>query len=81
MTGTKDVTPIGVTDAKERLTVYPALHAAPKYQVVLDNADHSVFADRAFPGDRNTNHHRVSARSRPHSGTHICGTTRMHGPG
>jgi predicted dienelactone hydrolase len=62
MTGTKDVTPIGVMDAKERLTVYPALRGAPKYQVVLDNADHSVFADRAFPGDRrrrNTNHHRV----------------------
>ena len=62
MTGTKDVAPFGEMDAKERLTVYPALRGAPKYQVVLDNADHSVFADHAFPGDRrrrNTNHHRV----------------------
>jgi predicted dienelactone hydrolase len=62
MTGTNDVAPIGETDAKARLTVYPALHGAPKYQVVLNNADHSVFADRALPRDRrpgNLNHHRV----------------------
>lgn len=62
MTGTKDVTPIANTDMKSRLSVYPALHGAPKYQVVLFNAEHSVFTDRALPGEhepRNPNHHRV----------------------
>jgi predicted dienelactone hydrolase len=62
MTGTKDVAPIGDTDMKSRLAVYPALQGAPKYEVVLDNAEHSVFTDRALPGDhasRNPNHHRV----------------------
>jgi predicted dienelactone hydrolase len=62
MTGTKDVSPLGETDANARLTVYPALHGVPKYQVVLNDADHSVFADRALHGDRgarNLNHHRV----------------------
>jgi predicted dienelactone hydrolase len=62
MTGTKDTTPIGLADMKSRLAVYPALHGAPKYQVVLNNAEHSAFTDRALPGDReprNPNHHRV----------------------
>lgn len=62
MTGTKDVAPIGNADMKSRLGVYPALHGAPKYEVVLFNAEHSVFTDRALPGDRelrNPNHHRV----------------------
>jgi len=47
---------------ESRLAVYPALQGAPKYQVVLHNAEHSVFTDRALPGDReprNPNHHRV----------------------
>jgi predicted dienelactone hydrolase len=62
MTGTKDVSPIGNTDLASRLAVYPALHDIPKYEVVLNNAEHSVFTDRALPGDReprNPNHHRV----------------------
>jgi predicted dienelactone hydrolase len=62
MTGTKDVSPIGDTDVASRLAVYPALHGAPKYEVVLHNAEHSVFTDRALPGEReprNPNHHRV----------------------
>jgi predicted dienelactone hydrolase len=62
MTGTKDVAPIGDQDVASRLAVYPALQGAPKYEVVLDNAEHSVFTDRALPGDsepRNPNHHRV----------------------
>ena len=62
MTGTKDVVPIGGQSLKSRLEVYPALHGAPKYEVVLDKAEHSVFTDRALPGDkepRNPNHHRV----------------------
>jgi predicted dienelactone hydrolase len=62
MTGTKDIAPIGPADVKSRLVVYPALHGVPKYEVVLHNAEHSVFTDRALPGDReprNPNHHRV----------------------
>jgi predicted dienelactone hydrolase len=62
MTGTKDSAPIGPADMKSRLAVYPALHGAPKYQVVLNNAEHSAFTDRALPGDReprNPNHHRA----------------------
>ena len=62
MTGTKDVAPIGQADLKSRLAVYPALHGAPKYEVVLNQAEHSAFTDRALPGDReprNPNHHRV----------------------
>jgi len=62
MTGTKDIVPIGPADMKSRLAVYPALHGAPKYQVVLNNAEHSAFTDRPLPGDReprNPNHHRV----------------------
>jgi len=62
MTGTKDVAPIGDMDVASRLAVYPALQGAPKYEVVLYNAEHSVFTDRPLPGDhepRNPNHHRV----------------------
>jgi predicted dienelactone hydrolase len=62
MTGTKDIAPVGKADVKARLSVYPALHGAPKYEVVLFNAEHSAFTDRALPGDkepRNPNHHRV----------------------
>lgn len=62
MTGTKDIALIGLADLNSRLAVYPALHGAPKYQVVLNNAEHSAFTDRALPGDReprNPNHHRV----------------------
>jgi predicted dienelactone hydrolase len=62
MTGTKDNALIGAVDLSSRLAVYPALHGAPKYEVVLNNAEHSAFTDRALPGDReprNPNHHRV----------------------
>jgi len=62
MTGTRDLAPIGDADMKSRLAVYPALRGAPKYELVLHNAEHSVFTDRALPGDReprNPNHHRV----------------------
>ena len=62
MTGTKDLSPIGNADMKSRLGVYPALHGAPKYEVVLNKAEHSAFTDRALPGEReqrNPNHHRV----------------------
>ena len=62
MTGTRDVAPIGNQDVASRLAVYPALHGAPKFEVVLDKAEHSAFTDRALPDDReprNPNHHRV----------------------
>ncbi len=62
MTGTEDTTIIGGADMKSRLSVYPALRGASKYEVVLDKAEHSVFTDRALPGEheaRNPNHHRV----------------------
>ena len=78
MTGTKDLAPIGNADLKSRLGVYPTLHGAPKYEVVLFNAEHSVFTDRALTGDReprNPNHHRVNWRCPRRSGTHICAAT------
>lgn len=62
MTGTRDLAPIGDADMKSRLAVYPALRGAPKYELVLHDAEHSVFTHRALPGDRqprNPNHHRV----------------------
>ncbi len=62
MTGAKDVAAIGDADAASRLAVYPALPPGGKYEVVLDNAEHSAFSDRALPGDRearNPNHHRA----------------------
>jgi len=62
MTGTKDTSPLGTMDVASRLAVYNHLQGAPKYEVVLNNAEHSVFTDRALPGDqepRNPNHHRV----------------------
>jgi predicted dienelactone hydrolase len=62
MTGTRDISIIGNTDLKSRRAVYPALHGAPKYELVLHDAEHSVFTDRPLPGDhpqRNPNHHRV----------------------
>lgn len=62
MTGTRDVAPIGNADVASRLAVYPALPPGGKYELVLDGAEHSVFTDRALPGDsgrRNPNHHRA----------------------
>jgi len=62
MTGTRDVALIGDADVASRLAVFPALPPGDKYEVVLFDAEHSAFADRALPGDRaarNPNHHRV----------------------
>ncbi|MBI5091498.1 MAG: dienelactone hydrolase [Candidatus Hydrogenedentes bacterium] len=62
MTGTKDVAPIGDADVASRLAVFPALPPGGKYEVVLYNAQHSAFSDRAAPGGaekRNPNHHRA----------------------
>lgn len=62
MTGTKDVSVIGGATAETRRAVYPALPPGGKYELVLDEAEHSVFTDRELPGDQNKrdpNHHRV----------------------
>jgi predicted dienelactone hydrolase len=62
MTGTKDVALVGDTDVESRLSVFPALPAGNKYEVVFDKAEHSAFSDRPLPGDkqkRNPNHHRA----------------------
>jgi len=62
MTGTRDVAGIGGIDMESRLSVFPALPAGGKYELVLDNAEHSAFTERALPGDsqpRNPNHHRA----------------------
>jgi predicted dienelactone hydrolase len=61
LTGTRDTAPIGDADVASRLSVFPALPAGGKYELVLYNAEHSAFTDRALPGDsqpRNPNHHR-----------------------
>jgi predicted dienelactone hydrolase len=63
MTGTEDVARIGGASLDDRLGVYPALPNGSKYELVLYNAEHSAFGDRALPGDtngqRNPNHHRA----------------------
>jgi predicted dienelactone hydrolase len=62
LTGTRDGSPIAKIDAKSRLVVFPALPPGGKYELVLDNAEHSAFSDRALPGEtgpRTPNHHRA----------------------
>ncbi|MEZ6128949.1 MAG: dienelactone hydrolase [Planctomycetaceae bacterium] len=62
LTGTKDITIINRADAKSRLVVFPALPPGRKYELVLNKAKHSVFTERALPGEtasRNPNHHRA----------------------
>lgn len=62
MTGTKDLSLIGNADLESRYAVFPALPPDGKYELILKDAEHSVFTDRALPGDRqqrNPNHHRV----------------------
>ena len=84
MTGTKDVALVGRADLLSRLAVYPALRGAPKYEVVLNNAEHSAFTDRALPGIRNHAIRTIIAsclRSRLPFGTPICATMPMPSPG
>jgi predicted dienelactone hydrolase len=67
MTGTKDVARIGgmtlgASDVAARLGVYPALPPGDKYELVLKDAEHGAFGERALPGEgsgRNPNHHRA----------------------
>jgi predicted dienelactone hydrolase len=62
MTGTKDVAPIGNISLESRFEVFPALPPGRKYELVLENAEHSAFGDRELPGEKlkhNSNHHRA----------------------
>lgn len=62
MTGTHDIAAVGASNMKSRLAVFPALPAGGKYELVLHDAEHSVFTERTLPGDskqRNPNHHRI----------------------
>jgi predicted dienelactone hydrolase len=62
MTGTRDSAPIGQAGMESRLAVFPALPPGGKYELVLDGAEHSAFADGTPPAGsapRNPNHHRV----------------------
>jgi len=62
MTGTEDDSPLGNESAASRLGVYPYLTRAPKYQLVLDQAEHSAFSERPLPTDRHARdprYHRV----------------------
>ena len=67
MTGTKDVARIGgatvgPSDVASRLAVYPALPPGDKYELVLKDAEHGAFGERALPGEgmkQNPNHHRA----------------------
>jgi hypothetical protein len=66
MTGTKDVARIGGMtlggDLDSRLGVYPALPPGDKYELVLKDAEHGAFSERALPGEgrqQNPNHHRA----------------------
>jgi predicted dienelactone hydrolase len=62
MTGTKDGSPISNMEAKDRLVVFPALPEGSKYELVLKDAEHSVFTDHKLPGERgqrNPKHHQA----------------------
>jgi acetyl esterase/lipase len=63
MTGTRDGSPLDDRDPSTRLEVYPALPAdIARYELVLWDAEHSAFGERALPGEtapRNPNHHRT----------------------
>lgn len=62
LTGTRDTALVGEATVESRQAVFPALPPGGKYELVLDQAEHSAFSDRALPGDqqpRNPNHHRA----------------------
>lgn len=52
MTGTEDTAPIGGMTVQDRRSVYPALPAGDKYELVMDGAEHSVFTDRSRQNPR-----------------------------
>lgn len=59
----KDRAPIGGQTVESRLAVFPNLpDTIDRGELVLHNAEHSAFTDRALPGDkepRNPNHQRA----------------------
>lgn len=67
MTGTKDVAKLGratlgADEVAARLAVYPALPPGNKYELVLKDAEHGAFGERALAGERtkrNPQHHRA----------------------
>lgn len=62
MTGTHDTSPIGNVDVESRRAVFTALPPGNKYELVLHEAEHSIFTEARLPGEtlkRNPNHHRV----------------------
>lgn len=62
MTGTNDTAIVGDATVESRLSVFPALPAGGKYELVLDGAEHEAFGDHqmAFTkSKRNPNHHKV----------------------
>lgn len=54
MTGTLDESPIGNTQAADRLKVFPNLTGAPAWQVVFDKATHMSFGERDMKGNSET---------------------------
>lgn len=62
MTGTHDDSPIGEQTPESRRQVFPALPPGDKYELVLDQAEHSIFTDHKLFGEtkaRNPEHHRA----------------------
>jgi predicted dienelactone hydrolase len=62
MTGTKDDSIVADFKPADRAKVFDTLPPGGKYELILNNAEHSAFTERALPGDkepRNPNHHRV----------------------
>jgi len=54
MTGTLDDSPIGNSQATDRLKVFPNLTGAPAWQVVFDKATHMSFGERDMKGNSET---------------------------
>ncbi|MBL8892201.1 MAG: dienelactone hydrolase [Planctomycetaceae bacterium] len=62
MTGTHDGSPIGEQTPESRRQVFPALPAGDKYELVLNEAEHSIFTDHKLAGEqraRKPEHHRA----------------------
>lgn len=90
MTGTHDDSPIGDQSPEDRRAVWPALPTTiDRYELVLDGANHSVFAERVLPtagAKPNPNHHRaILALSTAFWDTHLRGDAAarawLHGDG
>ncbi len=63
MTGTHDDAVIANFTPAMRAKVFSALPTGNKYELILDEAEHSAFTERPLPGDkkpRHPNHHRVT---------------------